>query len=413
MTLFRKLSRSPAVWVAPLFWFFVWDLASSEKRFADPYYGVSTTGAALYPIFAIVSVSAACGAWEGGRLRRGQVWQSSPVRQRIIVAVDALGPVFLVGFLSLAVSCLATTGNLANIFDTGSLVMLLFAAVLISLYALIGFAIGCLIPSFIAVPVSLIGSYLWMGIPGSLEIMWLRHLTGQLTDIPGIGQRISYEALLAPVLLTASLALSILVLIALRTRMHFRVTISILIAFSGIGGSYSIVSDWGPQTPLEKEKLTGVCIKDNGILSCLPREYSSHLPIFEETAHQVVEDLQVFGIARPDKVEYEILSSESDGVTWKVFSYPGQPTEEMISEISRGAFSLDGNCEIDRAGDGARKSAIYAWLALTAGADSQYIGYLYEPEAVSIAQNIRSLSTPEQTEWYTAQISHYAHCSAS
>ncbi len=102
--MFRLRPRAnSAVLAAPLLLCVVALYVSSDYVAGDldGYWTAATAKAASALIF-IAPVTAACAAWEAGRIRRARIGDGTPTRNGWQIAVAALAPVVLLGFLALA-----------------------------------------------------------------------------------------------------------------------------------------------------------------------------------------------------------------------------------------------------------------------------------------------------------------------
>jgi len=149
-------------------------------RSADPY-PVAVTAAGLAALGFVVPICAALGAWEGGRLRRGGTWDLPTVRSRYVIAAWALGPVVAAGCVSVVAAVLTST--LASGVTVPDWRPLLVAFLVVLAHSAAGFALGILVPTAVAVSVSLLASFVWMVFLRGLDPMWLRYLNGGAIEL--------------------------------------------------------------------------------------------------------------------------------------------------------------------------------------------------------------------------------------
>lgn len=190
------LRVTPAVWLAFPLWVFAGWYVTLLAPSAG--YGLDASAKASMTLAFVGSVAAACAAWEGSRLRRGQVWNLPSVRSRAVIAAWAVLPTVLIGLfavlVAIAVQLLRSSAAVPD------LRIVAVAALDLIAYATAGFAVGLLLPFAVAGPLALAGTFVWIGFVPAIYPVWLRHLTGMFRDCCGLEQDLAPRAVVASAL---------------------------------------------------------------------------------------------------------------------------------------------------------------------------------------------------------------------
>lgn len=416
MRLATVLRTSSATWLAlPSLALIV--LATSANRatpeFASGHAPAIAAGAFSMLIFA-AAATAGCGAWEAARIRRSGVWDLAPWRARYAIAANALWPVFALGGGLMLVTQVQRY-VMAGTWPTVPSVPAVLVAVLLPVpYAVIGFAVGCLIRSWlVAVPLMFVGTWFWIGFVGNSTVeipgtVWLRHVSTYTMRTPDLSQVIAPEALLVPLLFTGSLA-GAAALLWLRRRVLVRGTLAAGLALAGVGTCFALAGGWGYQTPMAASGMREVCGKQATPTVCVPELYEERLPRTEAAARQVVERLAAVGVPKPTKVTHASLTDRNQPGVWRMW-YAADPSDaELLHSAATAPVP-----EATRAClDGEVAEVLDRWLVLVSGLGEKAPPAQYpEDEFTSAARQLTERPKAQQRAWFEETVLEAKRCPA-
>jgi len=174
-------------------------------------YALDATAKATMTLAFVGAFCSACAAWEGARLRRGGVWSSPAVRSRIAVSTWTLAPIVVVGAIAVLAAVLMqlarSGGGLPDI-------RIITVSVLdIVAYTLAGFALGGSVSIAVALPVALVGPFIWLAFVPAMYPVWLRHVTGLFRDCCGLAQDLDPGALIASTIVDLGLCAAAVIVV--------------------------------------------------------------------------------------------------------------------------------------------------------------------------------------------------------
>jgi hypothetical protein len=401
----RALFRaSCAKWfAAPVFWF-AWYLGDSQAEFVTRGYGPSAVVSGLLGgVFVAASVSG-CAAWDAGRLRRAGVWRLAPSRGPYRVAGEALLPAFCLGAAGITAGLASSVVATATWPSVDSLPMIAVELAVVCAHGVIGFAVGSVLHRLVAAPLMLIATYMWMGLPQSIDNNWLRHTTGFFSDGLGVNQLYTWAALALPVLVAGTAVLGIALAVRF-SRPTARVAVAAAVAALGIAGGDAIASDWPYTTPITYGHQSAVCA-GTAPRVCVPQLYASMLPRLRTAVDDTTGRLARVGVPRPTLVSHFSLPGPQTSSLWRISAEPGASDAQLRIDVSqaipavRSATCLDGET-----------AELSAWAALTAGASEQDLASNYPITIVTQAQAISREDNAVQTRWYLQASAHSDSCS--
>ncbi|MFE9457124.1 hypothetical protein [Streptomyces californicus] len=216
MNLRARLRTSPALWTAPVwggiivfYFFYVVHLEDSRAEvLAGPLWAPEQVALVLSFFYAFAyAITVGLAVWEGGRLVHDGVWTLAPARSRIRVAVHALAPSVVAGWLVLAVPVILRLAETGLAPSPAALTPLLMGMGIVSAYALLGCALGHVAPRSIAAPLACVAVfYLVSGSGGYSDPVWPRHTLGQIDTSLAFGERYGVLTVLVPFLFVAAAA---------------------------------------------------------------------------------------------------------------------------------------------------------------------------------------------------------------
>ncbi|WP_030206285.1 hypothetical protein [Streptomyces sp. NRRL S-87] len=228
-------------------------LSEAITSSAVPGYGPSVLGSASYTIPFAAAACAASGAWEGARLRRGNVFGQTPARGRLAVALPLLVPVWAMGVAGMLVAvgvAVSAAGTLPSLSHLG---MFAVYALLMAAATLAGHLLGGRLPQLAAAPLAMVAGFCLTAFPGSWDTPWPRHLVaGAYDSCCSVGSVIDPVAVWAPLLFTGGITTACLLAIARAGRWK---PLAALVAASAASVLLVIDMDYEPVADRNPEAL--------------------------------------------------------------------------------------------------------------------------------------------------------------
>lgn len=193
------------------------------------------------------AASAALGVWESGRLRKAHIWESLPSRSRYRVAANVLFPVVLLSWLVLLLPPAVSLVRAGTAPSLGSLRLPVMGMLIVVAHAVVGFAIGSVLPRLIATPVVAVVDWVAVAFTRATQPYWIRHVSGQFADV-GFGEMPRFVSVAAPVLLAGSVAAGLMLLWLPFGPRVLRAVLALGVAAAGVLGAQHLARDW-PHTP--------------------------------------------------------------------------------------------------------------------------------------------------------------------
>lgn len=178
-------------------------------------YGPSVLGSASYTIPFATAACAASGAWEGGRLRRGNVLGQAPSRSRLAIVLPLLVPVWAMGVVGMAIAVGVAAPAAGTLPPFSHLGMFVVYALLVAAATLAGYLLGGRLPQLAAAPLAMVAGFCLTAFPGSWDTPWPRHLVaGAYDGCCSVGSVIDPAAVWAPLLFSGGIITAGLLTIA-------------------------------------------------------------------------------------------------------------------------------------------------------------------------------------------------------
>ncbi len=389
------LRISPLIWISPLLvwpaWMFVTSMASLQL---DPY-PLTLTAAGTAALLIVAPVCAAGGAWEGGRLRRAGWFTLPHVRTPLTVAITALLPTLLVGSL-------ITFGIIGIRLVIGGVLlpdirMIITTLVILTTHTLLGFAIGVRMPVVVSVPLVFLVDFFALGLPLTLDPLWLRHLTGIWPSCCLIGADLAPAALLGALVFTGGLAVTAGLLLHPHLT-AFRLALALLPAIIGAGAGVQFVRGFGPDPTIARDPALLVCSTGQPRVCVWPE----HQPRLEEVAAIAASAgaaWQQAGIAVPD----EFSEGQPGSPTVRGFGFSMRSDHYTI--LNALAYSLLPpwpECAFSGISPylGApAEGYVLAWLNTIAGMPPEQLAGRFSPDQLQVVATVRALPLERQQAW--------------
>ncbi|MEU3342430.1 hypothetical protein [Streptomyces sp. NPDC006668] len=426
MVMFRFHPRAnAAVLAAPLLLVIVllYVFSSDVSADLDGYWTAATAKAASALMF-IGPVTAACAAWEAGRLRRARIGEGTPIRNGWQIAAAALVPIVVLGVVALAVALAGARLQMQSAPGWPDARIILSAAVILCAHILAGYAVGMWLPAVAAVPVVLVGDYLWNVYPPALQPLWLRHLTQpafgccldtSTADIAGItGPAVLAVGLAALAMAAAAASRHTPRLGNLPTAVPYTASaLAVIIAVATTAGSVSLVDRLGPDAIRARPASDLVCATRQGTRVCVWPEHTSRLNETARTVSTAVNRLRVIGVSAPSVVTESRQQPTPTQWTVTVKQDPSFTRQDILSGlISDLTVRLSGtkdhgsraNCPANPSDAAeqafASQDQMRIWLTVRAGMSPQDAQRRTDPQLWAPVARVLSGSLSSQENWF-------------
>ncbi|MEU6814978.1 hypothetical protein [Streptomyces sp. NPDC046860] len=180
----------------------------------------------------------------------------------------------------------------------GSLLLPLAALVLCVAHAVLGFAVGCVLPRLIATPILAVADWIVVAFTRSVLPYWPRHVSGQFGSI-GYGEVPDLVTAAVPVLLAGGIALGLMTLwLPLGWRV-LRVAVAAAIAVGSVLGAYRTAVNWSATPPLTGGNVAMVC-EGTAPRMCVPEINADRLPQVQRDTAEALRTLRASGATAAD-----------------------------------------------------------------------------------------------------------------
>ncbi|MBQ0827818.1 DUF7224 domain-containing protein [Streptomyces tagetis] len=391
-------------------------------------YWTSATAKAASTLMFIAPVTAACAAWEAGRLRSARIGNRTPTRNGWRIGAAALVPVMALGFVALGVSLAGVRMQMESPGGWPDLPILASAAVVLVAHTLAGYAVGMWLPAVAAVPVVLVGDYLWNVYPPALEPVWLRHLTGPAFGCCMNAAVADPASIVGPALLAAGLAALAVGAVAASPHAprlgalpgpaaYAGGAVALLTTVATTTGSVALVDGLGPDAVRARPASDLVCADAEGTRVCVWPEHRARLAETTGIVTTAVAGLSRVGITAPDVVTEDGRRTSAKRWTVTVRQDPGFTGQDirsgLVSDLSRllvdTAEGADpGNCPADQAVAVQRaleaEDGLRVWLSAHAGASEEEARHRVDPSVGESVAPVLADGVETQKDWYRSAL---------
>ncbi|MDT0306064.1 hypothetical protein RM780_03685 [Streptomyces sp. DSM 44917] len=322
------LRSSSALWAFPftvgLTLFYYVNVTSDAALRQDLGYAPTLVSAALQTSYALAyGVAAALGAWEGGRLARGAVWELAPARSRYAVAAQALAPVVALAWLMLLLPVSLALIQGKALPAPSALGPLLLGLLLSAAHAVVGFAAARHLPRVIVAPVMAVAVWLVVATSRATSVPWRRHTLGQYPTRLVFGETATWTSLAAQALPTLGVALAVALLWVPGLRLLPRLALGAALLAACVSVAYSVTRDWGTHPPLATGQVAMRCAGEAPRV-CMPQATARDVHAVREEVASALTDLVDLGIVprAPDTVTDSLADGRyarpSTPETWRL-----------------------------------------------------------------------------------------------
>ncbi|MEV7427740.1 hypothetical protein [Streptomyces sp. NPDC091212] len=428
--MFRLHPRANAAFLAgPILLAIVGLYAASEdvSAYLDGYWESASAQTASAVKF-IAPVTAACAAWEAGRLRRARAGSWAPTRNACQIVLASVLPVLLLGTLALCTTLLGVWLQLGSAPGWPNLAILGTALAIVTAHILVGFAVGLWLPTVAAVPTVLIGDYLWGVYPPALEPLWLRHLTVPVASCCDNVFAPDTRAIAASALVAAGLAAVALAAISAShhmptldhittgTRQRLLAIGTTALALCVFGGAV-LVDHLGADAVHNRDAKELVCDHlSTGPRVCVWPEHRDRLPETTRSLSQAASQLHAYGVPAPKTISEQNSPMTKDLWLITIRQTPNYTEQDLLAGLAANltqtlphlaAPPSASTCASDSTAVDSAISAyqqLEVWLAVRAGIDTDLARARYSPDAWTAVQAQINQTPHRQTEWYKATL---------
>ncbi|MGW0813970.1 hypothetical protein ACWD00_12090 [Streptomyces viridiviolaceus] len=264
------------------------------------HYAPSIVAEPLKTLYALAYASAAAlSCWESGRLRSARIWALAPARSRYRIAANALAPVIVLSWLVLLLPPAISLVRSATLPTLDSLRLPLAGMVLCVAHAVLGFAVGCVLPRVIATPILAVVDWIAVAFTRAMLPYWPRHVSGQYGSV-GYGEVPDMVTVAVPLFLAGGIAVGLVILWLPHGLRALRVVVAGAVAVGGVLGAYRTAADWPATPPLNGGHVAMTCA-GSAPRVCLPEMNARYLPKVQRDTAEALRVLRESGAtsARP------------------------------------------------------------------------------------------------------------------
>ncbi|MEU0333320.1 hypothetical protein [Streptomyces sp. NPDC006193] len=317
------------------------------------------------------AVAAALSCWESGRLKSARIWALAPARSRYRIAANALVPVILLSWSVLLLPPAVSLARSATMPTPDSLRLPLAGMVLCMAHAVLGFAVGCLVPRIIATPILAVADWITVAFTRAVLPYWPRHVSGQF-DAAGFGEVPDLVTTAVPVLLAGGIAVGLMILWLPRGWFVLRVAVAAAVAVGGVLGAYRTAAGWSAAAPMSTGHVAMSCAGSAPRL-CAPAFDARYLPRTQRETAKALRVLRDAGAtsARPTLITDSYADGRrprpSTAAEWRMPLTGSMRSGDAVYQVV--VRSLHFRCQKV---DARTAHAVWLWAAVKTGQEPSY-----------------------------------------
>ncbi|QXJ24536.1 hypothetical protein AGRA3207_005876 [Actinomadura graeca] len=409
MPLHRWLRSAVAVYVMPFFAVYLVILLGDGLDFVEDNWRDGTVKATSAAVLAFSPPLAAIAAWESWRLRRAGVHPGVGVRGPARIMMWSLLPMLGCAAVGMLAAFGALFTKLGDVPGTPDVLVIGTATLVLSSWAVVGFAAGRWSHPAIGVPVLLVAAWFWLAYPVALDPLWLRHLTGYndgaccRTDAVFDGRVLAAQAVLAGSLLVAAF----LVWSSSRRPVLLRAS-AVLLPLTATVIAIGLVKGLGPYA--ERPRSSGlVCRTYSRLQVCVWNERRKDLDRDARLIYPAVTRISAAGLPRPERVTEGPADQKT---SWSFVAAPDSSEADLVVALAGGFLpSAELDCPKRSAADGGGAyNLVGAWLAVKGGVEPAQLVAKVGDENVAMIQHILARSESAQLSWFRQNLAALTDC---
>ncbi|WP_455569890.1 DUF7224 domain-containing protein [Streptomyces rishiriensis] len=337
---------------------------------------------------------AACGAWEGLRVRQSQALQGAPARTFGGISLAVLTPTLVLGTVAVALGLGLLLPQASGSPDWTVGAVLGLELLVMAAHTAVGYVIGLTVPRLLAVPVALVGSFVWMAYPAAMDAFWVRQLNGtNLVECCALNQAASPRSILAPVLVAIALLLAARLVTA--RQWGLRVLAPIVLTAT-VAISAWIAHPLGYSATESRSTALRTCLGTQPRVCLWPEQQGATADIvtWATDAHTRLAAL---------------------GVTTTPELAPRSPTptsDEVHSLVAMSALPQEiPPCAKRGEWPGSRAlGPLSIWLTISAGVDARVTASRFPPDEAEIAAHVLTRPHQDQLTWFRQNTKTLTRC---
>lgn len=396
MSPLTALRSSSAIWLVPLL-FAAGVFVGFSNATPDETYDVAVFASASRSVILLGPLLTAAVAFKAGALAT-YLRDQRAIRRPFAAYWGALWPLLVLGpaaaFLAAAWVAKSLPTSRYTLAISGVLVLTAFSC------AMLGLAIGLVLPRLFAAPLGAIATYLWLAYPATGGDALLRNINGSFVGCCTIDQYPATSMLYGSTALLLVVIVGVLAAVnAGRSRLFAGgLLVSTLLAAWGAAAASTTAVDATPSL-MAVQARTGntICTASAGVELCVWPEHRSALPETNATVANVVHKLESAGLG-PVPVRY----AESPRAGFAPIQVANEARDSDI------AFTLVSNMlpqrQFCRPAPGVNVYAEYdhslQWLAVKAGLTADEVSSRLGSSIAGSVREILSESQEKQRQWF-------------
>lgn len=406
--------RVSGVWyLLPALGLVIWLLVPGNSWDFAPGYGVVLVSQAAVAVFFAGPAGAGAAAWQVGRLRRGRILDRGAHRPFALILLDTVWPILLTVLcgllLGLGIAAREQTWSTPSWPMLGTLVLVLVG------HTLVGAALGAVLPPFVATPLVMMLSFLWLAFPSGMGPGWFNHTNGAFQQCCTIAETYSRSSLVAALVFGVGLILGAFGLLLFRLqRPAVRAAALLVPVLVAAAASYGFVGEptgsrGNDRAPVQARPYRPVC-ETRTVVVCMWPEHTRGMPLVQQTAASVLPRWRSAGVPVP----LGFTEENHDGMLRFGYSAESTPDSMLYSFVS--GYLPDPVPCLVRGGDSRAQAAVAGreergiWLLLVSGGSEQLARRHADAVIVDRVRAVRKRPLDAQRAWFTRGISEVLAC---
>ena len=373
-------------------------------------YGTAATAAASGALPIIGAFVGATAAWEGSRVRRAGLWGGPWVRADLRLAVTFLWTPVLAGFV--AAGAAVVTAHVVSEAPSPAWPIVAVLALDVVAYASVGFALGLLAPTALAVPVAAILPLLWLAFVPAFRPVWLRHLTGMYRDCCGLGEDIAVQPLIASALIDlAMIAVAATMTIATWERAkRWLISGGVLASMTLVGSVLVLGMPFAPVVPRDPSQLA--CSRSADVELCVWPEHRRQAAVLGSAVADTFGRWRLADIDAPSTFT-EALDPPDDAVA--VQFTDDESHDRIVLALAAGLAPDIADCPGGSTG-GIAVPYLVAWFADAGGVSPEALRELdfpgddLNPSVLTVVGQLRDAGRSSRQDWMDRAITMAQTC---
>ena len=320
MPFLLPLRSRAAVWLLLPGIALTWLYAFTQANISDTvgYWNGVASSATIYTIFSC-SFGALSAAIEGSRLRSAQTFRLPTVRSALSISLASIWPSLAIGVLIQLVGfLLSSRGSWGSPSQFPWEIIWAWIAMIV-LHVSGGFLLGTKLHVFVAAPLALMLSYVWLGFTWAVDYVPLRYLSGlAISGCCTVYAELATSSIVSVTVFSFAAAAAVWLLIALsrqRSRIGqlVRISSSVALLTAGTALGLSAAADLGPYPSPPRSDFELSCSRTESREICFyPEQQWNVSPTPVAVVSEALENISDSGLPTPDRITANVLDVTSN-----------------------------------------------------------------------------------------------------